>query len=86
MAVSSEQFNLTDAAIVALNTAGPAGMHLVVKNNDNAQPVYLGGAAVAAGGGYILGKGESIPVELKPNEVLYAISTASGALVSVLRS
>jgi len=41
---------------------------------------------VAAGDGYILGNGESVTVELEPNEVLDAVSTVGGALASVLRS
>ena len=73
--------------IVALNTAdATAGQRLIVKNNDGAELVYLGPAAVASGDGYILGAGESVTVELEPNEVLFAVSTAATALVSVLRS
>ncbi len=87
MAVTSAQFTVDDTPIVALNTADPAaGMRLSVKNNDGAELVYLGPAAVASGDGYILGAGETITVTLEPSEVLFAVSTAASALVSVLRS
>lgn len=87
MAVSSAQFTVDDTPIVALNTADPtAGMRLTVKNNDAVELVYLGPAAVASGDGYILGVGEVVTIALEPNEVLYAVSTAASALVSVLRS
>ncbi len=86
MAVTSAQFTIDDDPIVALNVAGPAGMRIIVKNHDNSDDLFLGGAAVAAGDGYILGNGESVTVHLEPNEVLYGVSVAAGVLVSVLRS
>lgn len=87
MAVSSAQFTVDNTPIVALNVADPrAGMRLIVKNNDAVELVYLGAAAVASGDGYILGPGESVEVMLKPTEVLFAVSTVAGAVVSVLRS
>lgn len=86
MAVSSEQFTVTNAAIVALNTAGRAGQRLSVKNSDANEPVYLGGSAVTSADGFILTAGKTVTITLEPTEVLYAVSTVGGALVSVLRS
>lgn len=86
MAVSSAQFTVDDDPIVALNTAGPAGQRLSVKNSDAAEPVYLGPAAVTSADGFILTAGKTVTITLEPNEVLYAVSTAATALVSVLRS
>lgn len=86
MAVSSAQFTIDDDPIVALNTAVARGQRLIVKNSDNNNTVYLGAATVAAGDGYLLEKGESVTVQLQPEEILYAVSVAGSALVSVLRS
>ncbi len=86
MAVSSAQFTVDDDPIVALNTAVPRGQRLNVTNTDAAETVYLGGAAVTSGNGYLLTFGKSVVVELEAGEVLYAVSTAATALVSVLRS
>lgn len=86
MAISAERFTVDDDPIVALNDAVSNGQRLTVKNTDGAEPVYLGPSDVAAGTGYELDAGESITVVLEPNEVLYAVSTATGADVTVLRS
>ena len=87
MAVTAAQFTVDNDPIVALNTASAvAGQRLIVKNSDAAELVYLGPAAVTSGDGYILGPGQVVEVALEPNEVLYAVSTAATALVSVLRS
>jgi len=74
-------------SIVALNTAGRnVGMYLTVKNTDAVELVYIGTLEVTALAGYELGPGESITARLEPNEVLYAVSTATGIDVTVLRS
>lgn len=86
MAVTSAQFTITDAAVVALNTPQNGGIRMVVMNHDNSDDLYLGGSAVTAGTGLILGNGETVTVELEPDEVLYGISVPAGVLVSVLRS
>ncbi len=86
MAITSAVFAVDDDPIVALNVVSGAGQRIIVKNGDAAEPVYLGASDVSAVTGYLLAFGQSVTVALEPNEVLYALSTATGASVSVLRS
>ncbi len=85
-AVSSGQVAVTDAPIVALNTATPsAGVRLYIKNMT-VEPVYLGAAAVLDTDGYELLEDEQVEVLLEPGQQLFAVSTVTGTTVSVLRS
>lgn len=85
MAVTAAQVAVDDDPIVALNTATIRGVRLYIKNMG-AEPAYLGPSDVAAGDGYEMLEDEAVEVTLEPREVLYAISTASGTTLSVLRS
>jgi hypothetical protein len=86
MAITSAVFAVDDSPIVALNTVGGAGQRIIVHNGDAAEPVYLGASDVSAATGFLLPFGQTVTVDLEPNEVLYALSTAAGASVSVLRN
>lgn len=86
MAVTAAQVAVTDAAQVALNTAGDVRRVRLVVKNMTAEIAWLGPAAVTNADGYELLEDESIVVELAPGDVLYAISTAGGTTLSVLRS
>lgn len=58
---------------VALNMANCSGCRLTVKN-DGSEPADLGPADVAVGSGFELADEETVELQLKPGEVLYAIS------------
>ncbi len=86
--VSSESIDVGDE-VVALNAADRGrGMRMTIKNAGI--PVIavadLGPEWVSLGSGFELAAGASVYVELEPNEVLYAVSTAAGTTLKVLRS
>lgn len=84
MAVTAARVTVGSSA-VALNTATTAGMTLLVKNAGGTNTANLGPSDVTDGGGYTLGTGETVTVEVDAGSVLYAIS-ASGTDVTVLRT
>jgi hypothetical protein len=85
MAVSQAVVTVSTSA-VALNTAGPVGVTLLLKNTS-ANAADLGGADVTAAGGFALAASAALTVTLKPGDVLYAIRTASSdATIAVLRT
>ena len=84
MAVSAAQVAV-GAAAVALNTAGTAGMTLVV-TNTGAGTVALGPAGVTAGTGLVLAANATVSVTLAAGEVLFAIQASAAATVHVLRT
>jgi hypothetical protein len=90
MAITAAQVTVDGTAGgVALNTASPSGMHLVIRN-DNAtatNTAVLGPSGVTSSTGYALAGGSSVTVELGPGEVLYGIrGTANSVVCHVLRS
>ena len=69
---------------VALNMANSAGCRLTVKN-DGSEPADLGPVDVMVGSGYELADEETVELQLKSGEVMYAIS-AEGTTLKVLRT
>ncbi len=69
---------------IALNMANCSGCRLTVKN-DGGESADLGPSDVTAGAGYALAEEETVELELKPGEMLYAIS-AEGTTLKVLRT
>lgn len=55
---------------------------LEVKNNDNTDAVYIGGAAVTTTTGLRLSKEERVELPLQPLDRIYAVSTKAGHTVS----
>lgn len=86
MAVTSDQLTITDARAVALNVAGDARRVQLHLKNTGDEPAYLGGVRVREDNGFELAAGDVCRIELPPGEVLYAVSTAAGTSLSVLRS
>lgn len=85
MAVTHAIVTVSSSA-VALNTAGPVGATLTLKNTS-ANAADLGTSTVTAAGGFSLAAGATVTVALKPGDVLYAIRTASSdATIAVLRT
>ena len=69
---------------IALNMANSAGCRLTVKNDGN-EPADLGHSDVEVGSGFELADEETVELQLKAGEVLYAISE-EGTTLKVLRT
>jgi hypothetical protein len=81
----------TRVAVLATATKIPAtplaGREALIVTNEGSATVYLGGATVtagAAGTGYPLVAGASLPVELGPDVDLYGIEAGGAGVVKVL--
>lgn len=86
MAVTAARVTVSTTA-VALNTASTDGARLVVRNIDTTDTCDLGPSGVTAGTGFRLAFGESVSVDLKPGDVLFAIRTAATDVdLTVLRT
>lgn len=57
---------------------------LFIHNNDNTDAVYLGGSAVTTSNGLMVDKGVMIQLTVSPTDLLYAVSTKAGHVVSWL--
>ena len=68
----------------ALNTGNSAGCTLTVKN-DGSEPADLGPFDVAVGAGFALADEETVELQLKAGEVMYAISQ-EGTTLKILRT
>jgi hypothetical protein len=55
---------------------------LFIHNNDNTAAVYLGGSEVTTSTGLMLDKGVMIQLTVSPTDLLYAVSSKSGHIVS----
>lgn len=86
MAVSQARITVSTVAL-ALNTASTSGQKLVVKNTDATNGADLGSSSVAAGAGFALAAGQTVTIELQPQDVVFAIRSAAADIVlAVLRS
>ena len=81
--ISGTSVEVGDSA-VALNVANSAGCRLTVKN-DGGDSADLGPPDVATGAGYELAEEETVELQLKAGEVMYAISQ-EGTTLKVLRT
>ena len=57
---------------------------LFIHNNDNTDAVYIGGSAVTTSTGLMMDKGEMIFLTVSPTDLLYAVSTKTGHVMSWL--
>ena len=57
---------------------------LFIHNNDNTDAVYLGGSDVTTSTGLMVDKGEMIQLTVSPTDLLYAVSTKTGHIMSWL--
>ena len=55
---------------------------LFIHNNDNTSSVYLGGSAVTTSTGLLLDKGVMIQLTVSPTDLLYAVSSQTGHIIS----
>jgi hypothetical protein len=57
---------------------------LIIHNNDNTDAVYIGGSDVTTTTGLMVDKGVMLQLTVTPTDLLYAVSTKSGHIMSWL--
>jgi hypothetical protein len=86
MAFYSGQTSIGTAAthIDGVLTGHEAGnpYRLYIHNNDNTDSVYLGGSNVTTSTGLMLDKGVMMQLTVSPTDLLYAVSTKTGHIIS----
>lgn len=88
MAFYSGQTTIGTAATVIdgvlLNHYAGNPYRLIIHNNDNTDAVYIGGSAVTISTGLMMDKGEMLQLTISPTDLLYAVSTKAGHIMSWL--
>ena len=86
MAFISGRTSVGTAATVidGVLTGSEAGnpYRLFIHNNDNTDSVYLGGSDVTTTAGLMVDKGVMIQLTVSPTDLLYAVSTKAGHIIS----
>ena len=73
---------VVDGVLIGANGGNP--YRLMIHNNDNTDSVYLGGSAVTTSNGLKLDKGVMLQLTVSPTDLLYAVSTKTGHIMSWL--
>jgi hypothetical protein len=71
-----------DGVLIGANGGNP--YRLMIHNNDNTDAVYIGGSAVTITDGLKLDKGVMLQLTVSPTDLLYAVSTKNGHIISWL--
>ena len=71
-----------DGVLIGAYAGNP--YRLIIHNNDNTDAVYIGGSAVTTTTGLMMDKGEMIQLTISPTDLLYAVSTKEGHVMSWL--
>jgi|APGre2960657404_1045060.scaffolds.fasta_scaffold78731_2 hypothetical protein len=71
-----------DGVLIGANGGNP--YRLMIHNNDNTDAVYVGGSAVTITDGLKLDKGVMLQLTVSPTDLLYAVSTKNGHIISWL--
>jgi hypothetical protein len=71
-----------DGVLIGANGGNP--YRLMIHNNDNTDAVYIGGSAVTTSNGLKLDKGVMLQLTVSPTDLLYAVSSKAGHVVSWL--
>ena len=69
---------------VLLNHYAGNPYRLIIHNNDNTDAVYIGGSAVTTSTGLMMDKGVMLQLTVTPTDLLYAVSTKAGHIISWL--
>ena len=69
---------------VLLNHYAGNPYRLIIHNNDNTDAVYIGGSAVTTSTGLMMDKGVILQLTVTPTDLLYAVSTKAGHIISWL--
>jgi hypothetical protein len=64
-------------AAIAIATATEKNTHEITLGNDYNKVIYVGGAAVAIGGGYSIHKNVPVTLKIANGDILYAISSTA---------
>ncbi len=85
MPLSSGTTSIGTAATLIDGVAwqNPVVMH--IHNNDNSDTIYIGGPDVTTTNGLQLVKQDSLDLTLYPGNLVYAVSTKSGHVISFIR-
>jgi hypothetical protein len=73
---------VVDGVLIGANGGNP--YRLMIHNNDNTDAVYVGGSAVTITDGLKLDKGVMLQLTVSPTDLLYAVSSKSGHIISWL--
>ena len=73
---------VVDGALIGEYAGNP--YRLMIHNNDNTDAVYLGGSAVTMSNGLKLDKGVMLQLTVSPTDLLYAVATKNGHIISWL--
>ena len=73
---------VVDGVLIGANGGNP--YRLMIHNNDNTDAVYLGGSAVTISTGLMMDKGEMIQLIVSPTDLLFAVATKTGHIMSWL--
>jgi hypothetical protein len=71
-----------DGVLIGANGGNP--YRLMIHNNDNTDAVYVGGSAVTITDGLKLDKGVMLQLTVSPTDLLYAVSSKNGHIISWL--
>lgn len=69
---------------VLLNHYAGNPYRLIIHNNDNTDAVYIGGSTVTTSTGLMMDKGVMLQLTVTPTDLLYAVSTKAGHIISWL--
>jgi hypothetical protein len=69
---------------VLLDHYGGNPYRLIIHNNDNHDAMYIGGSNVTVSTGLMMDKGEMLQLTVSPTDLLYAVSTKTGHVMSWL--
>jgi hypothetical protein len=73
---------VVDGVLIGANGGNP--YRLMIHNDDNTDAVFLGGSAVTTSTGFRLNKSVILQLTVSPTDLLYAVSTKSGHVISWL--
>jgi hypothetical protein len=71
-----------DGVLIGANGGNP--YRLMIHNDDNTDAVFLGGSAVTTSTGFRLNKSVILQLTVSPTDLLYAVSTKAGHVISWL--
>jgi hypothetical protein len=73
---------VVDGVLIGANGGNP--YRLMIHNDDNTDAVFLGGSAVTTSTGFRLNKSVILQLTVSPTDLLYAVSTKAGHVISWL--
>lgn len=89
MTVAGKHVSISSSVVTQVVASAEGSMNAptsVLVGNDpaNSHFVWLGGSDVSSSNGFKLAVGQSVPIDLKAGEILYALADTSATTLSVL--